>query len=161
MRDATRQLNLIFNRRMNCRWIERRWGKQFSLKVKWSYKNILIKINFVRFLPGRISSTSVAGVKIFCKSIGCFPSNLASYKLNKINDRLPTSIELINSFSPDFLAQVNEKRFLGGIESIGGFKAAFRNNFWINWRCRFRPLQCTLEALFTVAIILAHWIHVF
>jgi hypothetical protein len=33
-----------------------------------------------RFFPGTISSTSVAGVKIFCKSIGFFPSNLSSYE---------------------------------------------------------------------------------
>lgn len=57
---------------------------------------------------------------------------------------------------PDLLAQVDEKRFLFGIKSIGRLEAALSNDCRIDAGCRLRSFD---GALFAVAVTLLHRIH--
>lgn len=107
----------------------------------------------LRFFPGKISSVSVAGVKIFWRSIGFLTSSCVG-----LLDELEMTFENFekdpNPLAPNFFTQVSEKWFFIGIKSISWLETVS----WLNNCRRFGPLNglWNLSSTITVASIHRH-----
>lgn len=69
-------------------------------------------------------------------------------------------VQLINPFRPDFLAQVDEKWLLLGIEAVGWLKASFWDDHRVDCTDRLRSFDRAPELFLAIAIILRCRVHV-